>query len=99
MPHHWCDEFGSFYELSSLDKLQWFWSHINSSTVDAAYEGMQKRTFLVTIVLAFIHIPFIIEVIVLYSKLGPKTKEDKTEQNTKQDKYKYTKLEPESPSD
>ena len=58
-------------------------------TVDAAYEGMQKRTFLVTMVLAFIHIPFIVEVIVLYPKLGPQTKQ----RNSEEDKYKYTKLE------
>ena len=57
--------------------------------VDAAYEGMQKRTYLTTILLAFIHIPFIIEVIVLYPKLGPKTKRE----NTELDKYKYSKLE------
>ena len=60
-----------------------------SPIVDAGYEGMQKRVFLVTILLAFIHIPFIIEVIVLYPKLGPRTKQEDTEQ----DEYKYTKLE------
>ena len=56
--------------------------------VDAGYEGMQKRVFLMTMVLAFVHIPFIIEVIVLYPKLGPKTKQEDNEQ----DEYKYTKL-------
>ena len=57
--------------------------------VDAGYEGMQKRVFLVTMLLAFIHIPFIIETVLLYSKLGPKSKQKDTEQ----DEYKYTKLE------
>lgn len=40
-------------------------------TVDAAYEGVLKRTFLSSIVMMAIHLPFLIEVIVLYSKLGP----------------------------
>ena len=57
--------------------------------MDAGYEGMQKRVFLVTMLVAFIHIPFIIETILLYPKLGPRTKQEDTEQ----DEYKYTKLE------
>ena len=61
--------------------------------MDAAYEGMEKRTFLVTMILVFIHIPFIIEIIVLYPKLGPKTKQSDTEQDSDHDQYKYTKLE------
>ena len=57
--------------------------------MDGVYEGMQKRVFPVTMVLVFIHIPFIIGTILLYPKLGPRTKQE----NTEQDGYKYSKLE------
>lgn len=40
--------------------------------VDAAYEGMQNLTFLV---FALLHIPFVIEIILLYPKLGLKIEE------------------------
>lgn len=40
-------------------------------TVDALYEGAQKRTFLSSILLASLHLPFLLEVIVLYRQLGP----------------------------
>ena len=41
------------------------------SAVDAAYEGMQKRTFLITILLAVAHVPFLAEIIiVLYKQIG-----------------------------
>lgn len=43
--------------------------------MDAAYEGVQKRTFLFALVLALLNIPFMIEIILLYQKLGP-TKEE-----------------------
>lgn len=42
-------------------------------TVDAAYEAVQKRTFLPMIILGGLHLPFLIEIIVLYRKLGPQT--------------------------
>ena len=39
--------------------------------MDAAYEAIQKRTFLAMIILGGLHIPFLIEIIILYRKLGP----------------------------
>ncbi len=41
------------------------------TTVDTAYEGMQKRTSLIMLMLVVLHSPFLIEMIVLYHKLGP----------------------------
>ena len=39
--------------------------------MDAGYEGMKKRTFLVTIVLVILYIPFLLELLVLlYLKIG-----------------------------
>ena len=40
--------------------------------VDAIYEGVMKRTFVFTLSLAILHIPFFIEIIVLSPKLTPK---------------------------
>ena len=40
--------------------------------VDTLYESAQKRTFVSSILLAGVHIPFLIEIIVLYRQLGPK---------------------------
>lgn len=37
--------------------------------VDAAYEGMEKRTFLPMILLAGTHLPFLIGMVLLYWKL------------------------------
>ncbi len=48
--------------------------YINSTltcAVDAAYEGTQKRTFLIIIVLVTAHLPFLAEIILFYRKLGP----------------------------
>ncbi len=57
-------------------------------TVDALYEKVQKRTFIFTLIMVLVHIPFVIEIIVLYSKLGPRTDLDDNE-------TKYSKLEQE----
>ncbi len=57
------------------------------TTVDALYEKVQKRTFIVTLIMVLAHIPFVIEIIVLYSKLGPRTDLD--------NEPKYSKLEQE----
>ena len=52
------------------------------SAVDAAYEGMQKRTFLITILLAAAHIPFLVEIIiVLYKQMGISKPSDKQLEN------------------
>ena len=45
----------------------------NFIAVDAVYEEMKKRVFLLTILFALAHIPFILEIIALYPKLGPRT--------------------------
>ena len=42
-------------------------------TVDASYEAVQKRTFLPMTIMAGLYLPFLIEIIVLYRKLDPKT--------------------------
>ncbi len=55
--------------------------------MDALYEKVQKRTFIVTLIMVLAHIPFVIEIIVLYSKLGPRTDLD--------NEPKYSKLEQE----
>ncbi len=57
------------------------------TTVDALYEKVQKRTFIFTLIMVLAHIPFVIEIIVLYSKLGPRTDLD--------NEPKYSKLEQE----
>ena len=41
----------------------------NLNTVDAAYEGTQKRTFLAMVLLVFTHLPFLFGIIVFYKKL------------------------------
>ncbi len=40
--------------------------------MDALYEKMQKRTFVFTLLMVIVHIPFLTEIIVLYPKLGPR---------------------------
>lgn len=40
--------------------------------MDALYEGLEKRTFVFTLLMVIVHIPFLIEIIVLYPKLGPR---------------------------
>ncbi len=40
--------------------------------VDAMYEGFKKRTFVAAALLATLHLPFLVEIIVLYKKLGPR---------------------------
>lgn len=40
--------------------------------VDAAYEGVKKRTFLPMLLIAGVHLPFLIGVIAMYKKLGTK---------------------------
>ncbi len=40
-------------------------------SADALYEVTQKRTFLLSILLGSLNIPFLIEVVVLYRRLGP----------------------------
>ena len=42
-------------------------------TVDAVYEGTQKRTFVIMVVLVIVHLPFFVEIIVLYHRLGPRS--------------------------
>ncbi len=39
--------------------------------VDAAYEGMQKRTFLAMLILLSLHVPMLVEILFLYKKLSP----------------------------
>ena len=41
-------------------------------TVDAAYEGVMKRTFLPMLLLAALHLPFLIGVTIMYKRLGTK---------------------------
>ena len=38
--------------------------------MDAAYEGMQKRTFLAMVLLMFSHLPFLVGIIVFFQKLN-----------------------------
>ena len=45
--------------------------HIDCCAVDAVYEGAQKRTFLISAGALVLYLPFIIEFIVLFRKLGP----------------------------
>ncbi len=49
-------------------------------TVDALYEGAQKRTFLPSIISASVHCFFLIEFLVLYRKLGPKLSKEENSQ-------------------
>ncbi|XP_064390131.1 uncharacterized protein LOC135338046 isoform X2 [Halichondria panicea] len=44
---------------------------------DAAYEGALKRTFPIMAVLAALHLPFFVEILVLYRQLGPMTQQEK----------------------
>ena len=41
-------------------------------TVDAAYEGVKKRTFLPMLLIVGLHLPFLIGITILYKKLGTK---------------------------
>jgi cbb3-type cytochrome oxidase subunit 3 len=43
--------------------------------VDAAYEGLMKRTFVAMIVLLVTHLPFLVGIVFMYRKLGSKPKE------------------------
>ena len=55
--------------------------------MDTLYESAQKRTFVSSILLAGAHVPFLIEIIVLYRQLGPKLP----------DKSQYQQLENQEP--
>lgn len=44
---------------------------MRAHAVDAAYEGMQKRMFLAMLILLFLHVPMLLEILLLYKKLGP----------------------------
>ena len=48
-------------------------------SVDAAYEGVQKRTFLVSIILIVAHLPFVAEIIVLHKQLSTYSNEHEQE--------------------
>ena len=41
--------------------------------MDASYEAVQRRTFLPMSIMIGLHLPFLIELLVLYRKLEPKT--------------------------
>ena len=43
--------------------------------VDAAYEGMMKRTFLAMIIMILAHLPFLLFFACMYSKLGRPSKD------------------------
>lgn len=43
---------------------------MHDNIVDAAYEGMEKRTFVAMILLAGLHLPFLVEIIVFYRQLS-----------------------------
>ena len=43
-------------------------------TVDAVYEGTQKRTFVIMAGMVIVHLPFFVEIIVLYRQLGPRSR-------------------------
>ena len=43
--------------------------------MDAAYEGLMKRTFVAMLVLLATHLPFLIGIIFMYRKLGSKPTE------------------------
>ena len=40
--------------------------------VDAAYEGLMKRTFIAMLLLMASHLPFLIGIVLMYRKLGSK---------------------------
>ncbi|XP_064385763.1 uncharacterized protein LOC135334489 [Halichondria panicea] len=48
-------------------------SSVSPLLIDAVYEEMKKRVFLLTILFALVHFPFILEIVALYPKLGPRT--------------------------
>ena len=43
--------------------------------VDAAYEGLMKRTFVAMLLLLTSHLPFLIGIVTMYRKLGSKPAE------------------------
>lgn len=43
--------------------------------VDAAYEGLMKRTFVAMLLLMISHLPFLIGTVIMYRKLGSKPME------------------------
>lgn len=47
--------------------------------MDAAYEGMMKRTFLAMIIMILAHLPFLLFFVCLYPKLGHHSKETELE--------------------
>ncbi len=51
--------------------------------MDAVYEGAKKRVFMFTLALVILHVPFFIELIVLYPKLGPSKDLDSEPQYSK----------------
>jgi len=64
------------YQNSTFPCLFHLHFHFICCTVDAAYEGFQKRTFIPMIILISTHLPLVVGVIVLYHKLGRKCEED-----------------------
>jgi len=72
-------------------------------TVDAAYEGVQKRTFLAMAVMTFLLAPFLVILILLYPKLG-KLRDKQiaaasslgTEPNNDKDSTEFSQLMPET---
>ena len=58
--------------------------------MDAAYEGMQKRTFLAMAIMIASHLPFLVIFIVIYHKLGsPKGKIEDTTSEKSEDSDNY----------
>lgn len=49
--------------------------------VDAAYEGLMKRTFVAMVVLIAAHLPFLSGIMFMYKKLGSKPKESAFKQS------------------
>ncbi len=39
--------------------------------MDRAYEGVQKRTFVAMLLLLILHFPILVEILILYRRLGP----------------------------
>ncbi len=53
------------------------------NSVDTIYEGTKKRMFVFTLALIFLHILFLVEMIVLYPKLGPRDNPESEPQYSK----------------
>ena len=50
--------------------------------MDAAYEGMMKRTFVAMIIMIIAHFPFLLFFFFMYSRLGKPLDYDKLEDET-----------------